>query len=292
MANYFLNKRAVLFVWCVALSVYAYTESPAAQNAPLPQEQTQTEMTAAVSQAQVPVQGILSIADCKALEEQYYRMQAFDPQLLLDSFDRRREALNTSFEDAEQLNLYLEHAKLISMLYVYEGNRQCGKYDTLIQGEAQVFLRQAEKLTGKHAGFTREQMSALSMRYANYLYTKIGVPKNTFAIASALPVLYRKALMLNPGNIEAAIKLACWHIFPADVTTGNYNSYIESQEEYIEELPTADRFNAYLLYSIYYMKKYESAKGRAYLQKAAALFPNHVLLLRVYENYRNGIFSL
>ena len=292
MANYFLNKRAVLFVWCVALSVYAYTESPAAQNAPLPQEQTQTEMTAAVSQAQVSIQGILSIADCKALEEQYYRMQSFDPQLLLDSFDRIREALTASFEDVEPLNLYFEYAKLISMLYVYEGNRQCGKYDTLIQGEAQDFLRQAEKLTGKHAGFTREQMSALAMRYANYLYTKIGVPKNTFAIASAVPVLYRKALMLNPGNTEAAVKLACWHIFPADVTTGNYNSYIESQEEYIEELSAADRFSAYLLYSIYYMKKYESAKGRAYLQKAVALFPNHVLLLRVYENYRKGIFSL
>ena len=284
MANYFLNKRAVLFVWCAALSVYAYTEIPAAQNAPLPQEQTQTEMTAAVSQAQAPVQGILSITDCKALEEQYYRMQSFDPQLLLDSFDRIREALNTSFEDAGLLDLYFEH--------VYEGNRQCGKYDTLIQGEAQDFLRQAEKLTRKHAGFTREQMSALFMRYANYLYTKIGVPKNTFAIASAVPVLYRKALMLNPGNTEAAVKLACWHIFPADVTTGNYNSYIESQEEYIEELSAADRFNAYLLYSIYSMKKYESAKGRAYLQKAASLFPNHVLLLRVYENYRKGIFSL
>ena len=209
MANYFLNKRAVLFVWCAALSVYAYTEIPAAQNTPLPQEQTQTEMTAAVSQAQVSIQGILSIADCKALEEQYYRMQSFDPQLLLDSFDRIREALNTSFEDAGLLDLYFEHAKLISMLYVYEGNRQCGKYDTLIQGEAQDFLRQAEKLTRKHAGFTREQMSALFMRYANYLYTKIGVPKNTFAIASAVPVLYRKALMLNPGNIEAAVKLAC-----------------------------------------------------------------------------------
>ena len=292
MANSFLNKRAVLFVWCAALSVYAYTEIPAAQNAPLPQEQTQTEMTAAVSQAQAPVQGILSITDCKALEEQYYRMQSFDPQLLLDSFDRIREALNTSFEDAGLLDLYFEHAKLISMLYVYEGNRQCGKYDTLIQGEAQDFLRQAEKLTRKHAGFTREQMSALAMQYANYLYTKIGVPKNTFAIASAVPVLYRKALMLNPGNTEAAVKLACWHIFPADVTTGNYNSYIESQEAYIEELSVVDRFNAYLLYSIYSMKKYESTKGRAYLQKAASLFPNHVLLLRVYENYRKGIFSL
>ena len=292
MANYFLNKRAVLFVWCMALSVYAYTEIPAAQNAPLPQEQTQTEIPVAVSQAQAPVQNILSIADCKALEEQYYRMQSFDPQLLLDSFDRIREALNTSVEDVELLDLYFEHAKLISMLYVYEGNRQCGKYDTLIQGEAQDFLRQAEKLTRKHAGFTREQMSALFMRYANYLYTKIGVPKNTFAIASAVPVLYRKALMLNPGNIEAAVKLACWHIFPADVTTGNYNSYIESQEEYLEGLSAADRFNAYLLYSIYSMKKYESTKGRAYLQKAASLFPNHVLLLRVYENYRKGIFSL
>ena len=305
MANCFLNKCAVLFGFCALLSVCVYSETsellpeqtetgfnaeiPAAQYAPLPQEQTQMEMTAAVSYAQAPAQGVLSIADCEALIEQYYQMQSFDPQPLLDSFDRIRESLSTSFE-TEQLDLYFEHAKLISMLYVYEGNRQCGKYDILIQHEAQGFLRQAGKLTGKHAGCTKEQMSTLYMRYADYLYTKIGLPKNTFTIASALPVLYRKALMLAPGNIEAAVKLACWHIFPADVSTMNYNSYIESKEEYIEWLSAADRFNAYLLYSIYYMKKYESDKGRAYLQKAAALFPNCVLLSHIYENYRQGKF--
>ena len=139
---------------------------------------------------------------------------------------------------------------------------------------------------------TKAQTAALYVRYADYLYTKIALPENTFKIVSALPVLYRKALMLDPDNTEAAVKLACWHIFPADVSTLNYNSFIEAQEEYLEMLSDADRFNAYVLYSSYYMKKYDSDKGRAYLQKAAALFPGHALLSHILENYRQGIFSL
>ena len=234
-----------------------------------------------------PVQKVLSFAECEMLVEQYYRMQPIDPQPLLGSFDRIREMLKTSF-DAERFDLYLEHAKLISMLYVYEGNRQCKKYDKLVQEEAPEFLKQAEKLTG----IEKEQRSALYMRYADYLYTKIALPESTFKIVSTLPVLYRKALMLDPDNIGAAVKLACWHIYPADASTVNYNSYIEAQEEYIETLSAADQFNAYLLYSAYYMRKYDSDTGRAYLQKAAALFPGHTLLLHVYENYKKGNFNL
>lgn len=232
---------------------------------------------------------VFSAADCEALVEQYYRMQPVEPQPLLDSFDRVREALLAAF-DAEQLDRYFAHAKLISMLYVYEGNRQCRKYDRIIEAESPGFLKQAGTFTG--TGMTKAQTAALYVRYADYLYTKIALPENTFKIVSALPVLYRKALMLDPDNTEAAVKLACWHIFPADVSTLNYNSFIEAQEEYLEMLSDADRFNAYVLYSSYYMKKYDSDKGRAYLQKAAALFPGHALLSHILENYRQGIFSL
>lgn len=232
------------------------------------------------------IQEILSIAECEALVERYYRMQAFDPQPALDSFERIRERLLMSF-DEELFERYLEHAKLISVLYVYAGNRQCKKYDKLIQDEVLGFFTQVGKIAG-----TKTQTAALYVRYADYLYIKIGLPKYRFSITSALPVLYRKALMLDPDNIEATVKLACWHIFPTDVSTMNYNSYIELQENYIESLSVVDRFNAYLLYSTYYMRKYESDKGRAYLQKAAALFPDHVLLSHIYKNYRNGKFSL
>jgi len=40
------------------------------------------------------------------------------------------------------------------------------------------------------------------------------------------------------------------------------------------------------------MKKYESGKGSAYLQKAATLFPDHMLLSHVRKNYEKGVFSL
>lgn len=260
-----------LTVFCAPPPVYAQAEPPG------------------YPEAAGSARPVFSAADCEALVEQYYRMQPVEPQPLLDSFDRVREALLAAF-DAEQLDRYFAHAKLISMLYVYEGNRQCRKYDRIIEAEAPGFLKQAGTFTG--TGMTKAQTAALYVRYADYLYTKIALPENTFKIVSALPVLYRKALMLDPDNTEAAVKLACWHIFPADVSTLNYNSFIEAQEEYLEMLSDADRFNAYVLYSSYYMKKYDSDKGRAYLQKAAALFPGHALLSHILENYRQGIFSL
>lgn len=260
-----------LTVFCAPPPVYAQAEPPG------------------YPEAAGAARPVFSAADCEALVEQYYRMQPVEPQPLLDSFDRVREALLAAF-DAEQLDRYFAHAKLISMLYVYEGNRQCRKYDRIIEAEAPGFLKQAGTFTG--TGITKAQTAALYVRYADYLYTKIALPENTFKIVSALPVLYRKALLLDPDNTEAAVKLACWHIFPADVSTLNYNSFIEAQEEYLEMLSDADRFNAYVLYSSYYMKKYDSDKGRAYLHKAAALFPGHALLSHILENYRQGIFSL
>ncbi|MGP1491575.1 MAG: hypothetical protein ACTTI6_11035 [Treponema sp.] len=57
-------------------------------------------------------------------------------------------------------------------------------------------------------------------------------------------------------------------------------------------MTVTDRFTAYLLYSIYYMKRYNSEKGRAYLRKAAALFPDHALLSHLYGNYKKGKFTL
>ena len=301
-----------LTVFCAPPPVYAQAEPPGNPEAAAQTVRTESRLAAVAvaentapsadqtGQAAVPMfspadeaagsaRPVFSAADCEALVEQYYRMQPVEPQPLLDSFDRVREALLAAF-DAEQLDRYFAHAKLISMLYVYEGNRQCRKYDRIIEAEAPGFLKQAGTFTG--TGMTKAQTAALYVRYADYLYTKIALPENTFKIVSALPVLYRKAIMLDPDNTEAAVKLACWHIFPADVSTLNYNSFIEAQEEYLEMLSDADRFNAYVLYSSYYMKKYDSDKGRAYLQKAAALFPGHALLSHILENYRQGIFSL
>ena len=236
---------------------------------------------------------VLSVEACEAALAGYYRDKTIDRKRLFSSFDRIHEAMNTDSTDGEQLLSYLEHAKLISVLYTHGGDRKCKKYLKHIDGQAPVFLQEVMQQNGTtEKPLTNTQISALYLRYADFLYTKLMLPGNALSIAASLPVLYRKALLLNPDNTEALVKLACWHIFPADATTTRYNSFIESQEAYLEELSLADQGTAYLMYSIYYMKKYDSKKGRAYLAKAAALFPNHVLVLHLYDNYKKGIFAL
>lgn len=236
------------------------------------------------SDAQSP---LLTAAECESLLAQYYRTSKLDSQRLFQSFESVQQRLHASFERPELFTLYLSYSKLIAVLYAYEGNRAAQRYEKTIGTEAPLLLKRAaqQKSVGK------EQKAAWYVQYAAYLYVKLALPKSTSAIAAALPVLYRKALMLDPANTEAAIKLACWHIFSADETTSNYNSFIESKEESLEALAVTDRFTAYLLYSIYYMKRYDSEKGRAYLRKAAALFPDHPLLFHLYGNYKIGKYN-
>ncbi|MGP1454274.1 MAG: hypothetical protein ACTTJ7_00705 [Treponema sp.] len=233
----------------------------------------------------------LSIDECEAQLEQYYRSTTIDRRRLFTSFEQAHAALSASDTDGEQLMRYLAYAKLISVLYLYGGDRQCKKYLAAIDEQVLTFFNQTVQHR-KEAKLTNVQVSALYLRYADYLYTKLALQDQVNGIAAALPVLYRKALLLNPDNTEALVKLACWHIFPADKTTTNYNSFIESQEAYLEELNPADQCTAYMMYSMYYMKKYNSQKGREYLAKAAALFPNHIVLLYLYDNYKKGIFTL
>lgn len=246
----------------------------------------------ALSDAQSPAadmqQPLLTAAECETLLEHYYRTGKLDPQRLFQSFESVRQTLHASVEQTDLFTLYLSYSKLIAMLYAYDGNRAAQRYEKTISTEAPALLKRAarQKTIGK------EQKAAWYVQYADYLYVKLALPKSSSSIAAALPVLYRKALLLNPDNTEALTKLACWHIFPADETTSNYNSFIESQEERLETLTVTDRFTAYLLYSIYYMKRYNSEKGRAYLRKAAALFPDHALLSHLYGNYKKGKFTL
>ncbi|MEL3905752.1 MAG: hypothetical protein P1P65_01795 [Treponema sp.] len=297
MVRYFLNKTTVLRValsFCLWAMIYGSLIA-----------ESGTEV----------LQGLVSIEDCEIQLEQYYKTGEYGFRNLFAAFDSVRTELYTAFNAQEQnkeretilLAHYLEYAKLISTVYNYGGDRQCKKYVKIIDEEAAEFLKKTAARrkpaprgihrpqhgsTGAAGHISRAELSALYLRYADYLYTKLVLPENVFTIAAALPVLYRKALLYDPGNTEAAVKLACWHIFPANETTALYNSFIELQETALDVLSPTDQFTAYLLYSIYYMKKYNSQKGRAYLQKAAGLFPGHVLLSHLYENYAKGMFAL
>ena len=291
MVSSFLNKPLVLSV-ALALFFAASMMQAAAQTA-------ETAAPAALQQqansAASPedASGFLSIEACEAALAGYYRNNTIDRRRLFTSFEHVHAALSASDISGEQLMRYLEYAKLISVLYTHGGDRKCKKYLKHIDEQAPVFLQEVMQQGGTtEKPLTTAQASALYLRYADFLYTKLVLQKQVNSIAASLPVLYRKALLLNPDNTEALVKLACWHIFPSDATTTRYNSFIESQEQYLDVLTLTDQFTAYTLYSMYYLKKYNSQKGREYLAKAAALFPNHGVLLRLYDNYKNGIFTL
>jgi len=128
------------------------------------------------------------------------------------------------------------------------------------------------------------------LKYADYLY--LSLAQGNAKAVHALPILYRKVLLLDKNNKEALVKLASWYIFPANEKTANINGFIEEAENYIDELEEIDFFNACLWYSIYYMKNYNVNKGFDYLQRANRIFPRHVYVAHLWNNYKNGIFRM
>jgi len=128
------------------------------------------------------------------------------------------------------------------------------------------------------------------LKYADYLY--LSLAQGNAKAVHALPILYRKVLLLDKNNKEALVKLASWYIFPANEKTANINGFIEEAETYIDELEVVDLFNACLWYSIYYMKNYNVNKGFDYLQRANRIFPRHVYVAHLWNNYKNGIFRM
>jgi hypothetical protein len=133
--------------------------------------------------------------------------------------------------------------------------------------------------------------SALCLAYADYLYSRLSWESNNTKTIMALPVWYRRALLLDPNNREANIKLALWYISAADENSGLWNAFIKQQEQNLDILGEADRFNACLLYSMFYMKIYNVNKGFMYLDQAKNLFPNNPIPALIAYNYESGKLS-
>lgn len=126
------------------------------------------------------------------------------------------------------------------------------------------------------------------MAYADYLYSEFSWKKNVSDNIFVLPNLYRRIIFLNKNNEQALVKLAMWYISASNYSTSNWNSFITSQENKLESLTDTDKFNGYLLYSMFYMKKYNLKKAKLYLDKAKELYPNNPMLIVIEENYKKG----
>ena len=177
-------------------------------------------------------------------------------------------------EENSLLALYLSHAHLLSYAYDLGIIKEYTELVRSMDAKIDIFMKAIK------------QNVATYLKYADYLYLKLS--HGSRKVIHALPKLYRKILLLDKENKEAYVKLAMWYIFPANEGTSNFRGMIEKAEEYIEELKMYDKFNAYLMYSIYYMKCYNTQKGFEYLEKANKIFPHHIYVAHLWNNYQKG----
>ena len=232
---------------------------------------------------------LLSLEQSELLFEEFYRTGILDTDpffIALEQLEKeliKLQSMNEKERNSEKENelliLYLEYAKIVSTVYYL--------------GSINHRFMQIQDIEKQITSFVKQQRlsSAFYVKFADYLYPKLMLP-NSGNVVLTLPIVYRKALLKDLENNAAKIKLACWYVFAANTTTSNFNSFIEENESLIDELNTVDKFNAYITYSLYYMKVYNTDKGWMYLHKADALFPSHILVERLRNNYKKGMLSL
>lgn len=181
-------------------------------------------------------------------------------------------------EENVKFALCLDSLKVVFTAYLY------GELDF----ESAALMKELEKSLHKLLRRSRP-CAQVYVKYADYLYAKIPASSS---LLFKIPVFYRKALEKDANNTEARVKMACFYCFAATAATGNFNSFIEENEWGIEELSPTDRLNAYISYSLYYMKKNDTKKGLSYLRKAKEVISGNILAKLLEENYKKGVLSL
>ena len=207
------------------------------------------------------------------------RIEGLDPGVSRGSIRASKEcSLDQASHVQDLWSLYLEHAYVISAIYDLGGMKDYSSLIERLKTKVELFMKAIEPNV------------KIYLKYADYLY--LSLAQGNAKAVHALPILYRKVLLLDKNNKEALVKLASWYIFPANEKTANINGFIEEAETYIDELEVVDLFNACLWYSVYYMKNYNVNKGFDYLQRANRIFPRHVYVAHLWNNYKNGIFRM
>lgn len=125
--------------------------------------------------------------------------------------------------------------------------------------------------------------------YSNYLYSKLSWEKSNYKTIETLPNIYQKNAFFSK-NKQSLLDMAIWYIFIANTNTPILNAFITKQEKLIENISLTDveKFNAYINYSMFYMKTYNTKKSFYYLDKAKKIFPNGIITAIIETNYKNG----
>lgn len=209
------------------------------------------------------------------LLEKYYTAENIPKTEILDFYSKYK---NIYMNNNSQENL-IEYIKACTLLSTLYSSGEIPEYQTEIES---VDLNLQNEI--KKYPFSSIEL----MAYADYVYSEFSWKKDTTYNIFVLPNIYRRIINLDKSNDEALVKLALWYITASYYFTSNWNSFIAKQEAKIENLSNPDKFNGFLLYSMFYMKKYDVKKGMMYLNKARELYPENPLTFIIEQNYKNG----
>ena len=209
------------------------------------------------------------------LLEKYYTAENIPETEILDFYSKCKN-IYTNNNSQENLIEYIKACTLLSTLY---SSGEIPEWQSEIESVNQNLQNEIKKYP-----FSSIEL----MAYADYVYSEFSWKKDTTYNIFVLPNIYRRIINLDKSNDEALVKLALWYITASNYFTSNWNSFIAKQERKIEILSNPDKFNGYLLYSMFYMKKYDVKKGMMYLNKARELYPENPLTFIIEQNYKNG----
>lgn len=208
--------------------------------------------------------------------EQFYIAQETPKNEAIELYTKCKDLYEKEKSEKNLIN-YINSCTLLSKIY---SSGQMGEYKEIVEGfydEIVTYLN-IKKISNK-----------LLFTISDYIYSEFAWKKDTSKNVSVLHNIYRKILSKEKNNEKALLKLSLWYIYASNYNTSNWNAFIIQQEEKIETLNKTDKFDAYLLYSIFYLRNYNTQKSKLYLEKAKQLYidnPNSYILE---HNFSKGI---
>lgn len=136
--------------------------------------------------------------------------------------------------------------------------------------------------------FSEEERAELLLAFSDYLFSQIPWNTKRVGVIMNLPVWYRKILLLESKNLQAKIKLVAWYSHSVSYMYPQKIQWIKKREPFFANMSKIDRFNAYVTYSMFYMRTLETQKAYEYLESAKKNFPQNSYVTFIEENYAKG----
>lgn len=204
----------------------------------------------------------------------------YEPLLTKENLTKIKNAdvLLAAIRSAEAVSCYLAvHAtEYRTMSKLFEAEKSLKRY--LANGKS---FRQ----------FGKEERTKILLAFSDYLFSQITWNTKRVEVIMHFPIWYRKVLLLEPKNFSAKLKLVSWYSHSTTYAYPRQIQWLQDHESYFANMPEIDRFNAYVDYSMFYMRTLETQKAFKYLSRAREIFANNPYAQMIEDFYVGGEIS-